>query len=369
MRAASMSDHMITVDGKRFVLLLAILCGVSAGEVPSVPQSGDPTISAALATIVNTRHVPAMAGAILTSAGIQKCGAAGWRRAGDPTPVTVDDQWHLGSDTKTMTATLAARLVERGLIKWDSSVAEVLPDAGSGWGSVTLDQLLTHRAGITVEPDYWQIPDRRTAIRVITAKPPSSPSGTTYWYSNSGYVLAGAMLERVAGHSWEELLRTEVWLPMHMAGCGFGGMGIAGMIDQPWGHTGQGRVASNGPKADNPPVMGPAGTVHMPIRAWAAFIADQLKGARGDAGLLPVAAYKHMQTPWPGGDYALGWQVTQRSWAQGPAYTHAGSNTLHMAVVWMAPGIDRAILICCNQGEADAACDDAAIALLKLATP
>ena len=47
--------------------------------------------------------------------------------------------------------------------------------------------------------------------------------------------------------------------------------------------------------------------------------------------------------------------------------THTGSNTMNTAVVWMAPGVDKAVLVCCNQGEADAACDDAAVALIKLA--
>jgi CubicO group peptidase (beta-lactamase class C family) len=337
------------------------------GQDAPEPQSGDPAISDALARILTQHKVPAMAGAIVTSAGLQKMGAAGWRKAGDPTPATVDDQWHLGSDTKAMTATVIARFVERGLLRWDSAVSQVLPEAGPGWDKVTLDHLLTHRAGIAIEPNYWDIPTRAAAVLIITARPPATVPGSTYHYSNSGYVLAGAMLERVAGQPWEALIRSELWEPLHMEGCGFGGMGTPGRVDQPWQHKGTGEVAGNGPQTDNPPVMGPAGTLHMPIKAWASFIADQLKGARGELALLSTPSYKHLQAPWPGGEYALGWIAVQRSWAKGAALTHTGSNTMSTAVVWMAPGVDMAVLVNCNQGEADAACDDAAVALIKLA--
>jgi CubicO group peptidase (beta-lactamase class C family) len=118
---------------------------------------------------------------------------------------------------------------------------------------------------------------------------------------------------------------------------------------------------SNGPGADNPPVLGPAGTVHCGIHDWAPSIADQLRGARGKAALLSPESYRLLQTPHFGDDYSLGWGVVEREWAGGRALTHTGSNTLYLAVAWLAPARDFAVLVCANEGEDSAAAADEAI--------
>jgi D-alanyl-D-alanine carboxypeptidase len=158
----------------------------------------------------------------------------------------------------------------------------------------------------------------------------------------------------------------KLWQPLGITGAGFGGMGTTGQVDQPWGHWQDGTLAGNGPAADNAPCMGPAGTVHMPLADWALFIADQLRGAQGRPGLLRAESYHHLHQPPPGGDYACGWQVVQREWAKGVVCTHAGTNTRNYAVVWMAPAIDLAVLVCCNQGETGAVCDAAVQVALAL---
>jgi CubicO group peptidase (beta-lactamase class C family) len=357
------------------ILLLLLLVGTHAhaAQVPwpqaPAPRDGDPRLTAVLADIQRVHHVPALAAAVVRGGKLVTAGVVGWRKLGDPTPATVADQWHLGSDTKAMTATVAARLVERGLLRWDTTVGEALPGVPAAWTAVTLDQLLAHRAGAPENIPWRLQPDRTAAVRAITATPPSAPPGAAYHYSNAGYVLAAAMLERRTGRTWEQLIAEELWGPLGIAGAGFGGMGTPGAVDQPWGHQPGGVVLGNGPAADNPAVMGPAGTVHLPLADWARFIADQLHGARGEPALLAADSYRHLHQPWPGGDYARGWIVVQREWAKGPALTHAGSNTMHYAVVWMAPGIDLGIMVCCNQGDADAACDSAVAALLPLFPP
>lgn len=178
------------------------------------------------------------------------------------------------------------------------------------------------------------------------------------------------MAEEISDKPWEEMIRTTVFAPLQMTSAGFGGTGTPGKINQPWPHVGQGRpTPANGPDEDNPPVMGPAGTVHCSLADWAKFVTDQLRGLRGQPGtLLKAETYTQMHTPPFGGDYAAGWLVVQRPWAGGTAYTHAGSNTMNYAVVWMAPLRDFAVLVVTNQGGAgmDTAADDAAAALIGL---
>lgn len=331
------------------------------------PQAGDPRLSAIAAQASAAGVVPAMGIAVVSSKGVRAIGVAGWRKAGDPTPVAVGDQWHIGSCTKMMTATVAARLVERGVLRWDVPVATLVAPGkpvAAAWSTVTLDQLLCHRGGLEANCAWRNLPTRMAAAERVLGVPPALPVGE-FAYSNTGYVLAGALCERAAGKSWEDLIAAEVWMPLHMTSAGFGGMGMVGLVDQPWGHLADGTVAGNGPEADNPAVMGPAGRVHLSLPDWGLFIADQLRGARGQAGLLTVASYQHLQAPWPGGDYARGWVVVGgQPWARGSAYYHNGSNTMNYAVVWMAPAIDFAVLVTANRGDSDAACDQAAAAAI-----
>jgi hypothetical protein len=179
------------------------------------------------------------------------------------------------------------------------------------------------------------------------------------------------MVEKVTGKSWEKNLMEHVFAPLKLTSAGFGGTGTPGKIDQPWSHTADGQpVPQNGPTVDNPPVMGPPGRVHCTLQDWSKYVADFLRGMAGKPALLPTAAYKTLATPPFGGDYALGWIVTERDWAGGTVLTHSGSNTMNYATVWIAPQRDFAILACTNQGgdAAHAACDAAVVALMKYHT-
>ena len=131
--------------------------------------------------------------------------------------VTADDLWHIGSDTKSMTATLVARLVERGVIGWDDTIGEhlgaVIEDMDPVYPALTFRHLLSHRAGLPanigmVDMIRFQMegtggrpmPEQRLdyATRILRTAPAAEPE-TRFFYSNAGYVIAGAMLEQVMG--------------------------------------------------------------------------------------------------------------------------------------------------------------------------
>ncbi|MGH7953150.1 MAG: serine hydrolase domain-containing protein, partial [Limisphaerales bacterium] len=344
------------------------------------PEADDKAVTQLLKPIRQKFNVPAMAAAIVTSDGIKFVGAVGVRKRGTEVPVGLNDLWHLGSDGKAMTSTLIARLVERGQLKWNSSLGEIFPELTSQMNpefqKVTLLQLLSHRAGL---PANLNLADylgndvqtlRLRAAREELAKKPQSAPGSKFLYSNLGYIIAGAVVEKITGESWENAISNEVFKPLQMKSAGFGGTGTPGKIDQPWPHTSDGNPTSqNGPDMDNPPVMGPAGRIHCSIQDWAKFIQDQLRGARGESGtLLKPESYQKLQTPTFGGDYALGWIVAQRSWAGGKALNHGGDNTMNFANVWVAPKKDFAILVCINQsGDTALKASDAAVgAMIKL---
>jgi CubicO group peptidase (beta-lactamase class C family) len=366
----------------RFVILtLAFAGAVAAMPSRAFCQAGDNEVVKMLEPIREQYKLPALGAAVVTSEGLVSKGVAGVRKKGGDVPVTIDDQWHLGSDTKAMTAVVVATLVERGKLSWSTTLGSVFPDLAAtfpeDFRQITVEQLLSHHAGQTSNLDWRKLsrsaPDvtdqRLNVVKTAAATRLSSRPGTTYEYSNLGYVIAGAVAERAGGKPWETLMRDFVFTPLGMTSCGFGGLGTAGKVDQPWPHDAAGKPAAlNGPLVDNPAVMGPAGTVHCSIADWSRFIADQLRGAQGKSGILKAETYTILQTPHFGGDYAFGWLVTSRPWAGGRVLTHSGSNTANFCVVWIAPARDLAVLAVTNQGgEAAQKGTDAGVSALILA--
>ncbi len=326
---------------------------------------------------LRARHnLPGLAGAIVQGNDLAAAGAVGVRRVDADAPLTVNDLFHLGSCTKAMTATCLAVLVEKQKLAWDDTLAGVFPERADtlhpDFRAVTLEQLLTHRAGIPRDgpwadlgPGFTPTAQRHNLLTVMCSRPPETQPGTACRYSNAGYALAGLMAEARAGVSWERLMRVELFAPLGMSGCGFGAPGSPDSTGQPLGHDfREGRWIPQ--HRDNPPALGPAGTVHASLADWARFVSLHLRGSRHPSRLLPADAFTRMHTPPPGGDYAHGWQVVDRAWAGGRVLTHNGTNGLWFSTVWIAPERDFAVLVTANAGgdSAARACDEAAAALI-----
>ncbi len=116
------------------------------------PLPAQISLDATLTPFLSRYDLPALAAAVVKNGEIQAAGAVGTRRAGTNIPVTINDRFHLGSDTKAMTALLAAGLVEQGKLHWDSNVAAIFPELSKkmdpGLRKVTLEQLLSHTGGL-----------------------------------------------------------------------------------------------------------------------------------------------------------------------------------------------------------------------------
>ena len=127
-------------------------------------------------------------------------------------------------------------------------------------------------------------------------------------------------------------------------------------------------VRANGPAIDNPAVIGPSGSVHCSIADWAKFIADQLRGERGDPALLKTETYRVLHTS-RGDNYGFGWFILSgQNWAGGTALQHSGTNTMNFSLARIAPQRDLAVLSVTNQGgdQAQKAITEATDALIRL---
>jgi CubicO group peptidase (beta-lactamase class C family) len=338
----------------------------------------EPSLASVLDPIRAKYNLPALAGAIFTTDGMVEMAAVGVRKAGTTIPVTTDDLWHLGSDTKMMTAALAGTFVVEKKLSWDDKVISFFPEIADkvppSIKDVTIAEVLSHQAGLSENLSLWSrfflsgspSQQRQMAATTILEYPAYTPG--TFHYANNDYILIGAILEKIGGKPWEDLMRERIFQPLGMNSAGFGGTGTIGKIDQPWPHFDGGVPApTNGPAMDNPPYMGPCGAVHCTMTDWAKFLIDQLRGGTGMKALLPNDIYQAMQTNMAAkNEYGYGWCVCNRSWAGGKALTHTGSNTMNFCNCWLAPSKKFGVLVCTNQGgdKTFNACDDAASAMI-----
>jgi CubicO group peptidase (beta-lactamase class C family) len=330
---------------------------------PEIPEDS----TQALEQIRDKYNLPGLAVAVVKDGKICDRAAVGVRKTSDGTPVTTVDHFHVGSCTKSMTATLAAMFIENGQLRWDTTVTEVFP----GWKgkmdkqyeTVTVEQLLTHRGGIPGEPPWrawlsaWQengtpTQQREQFIQAVLAQPPAVAPGAKMIYSNQGYAIIGAMLEKISGQSWESLITDKLFKPLNMASAGFGPPGATGKVDQPWGHSLMLSLRIPSQK-DNPPAIAPAGRVHCSLDDLARYAVFQMEGERKD-GLLKAETMRRLHTPPEGSDYAGGWFCFNRDWAGGRALWHNGSNTLWYMSMWLAPEKNFAVIIATNIGGSDA---------------
>jgi CubicO group peptidase (beta-lactamase class C family) len=384
-------------------------CGKSATAtlttMPTTSNVSDITsINDVLQPLLEQYQIPAIAAVVISDGNIIAQGAVGERKFGDSTPVTIDDQWLLGSCTKAFTATLIGILVEKGKLNWTTTMGEIYPELRDRmlpkYRDVTIIELLSHHAGMISNTTdagyppgttaaYWlgltePITQQRYEFTKDILCQPDSPAvnalpapGTTFLYSNVGYVIAGAAAEQVTGKSWEDLVTTLIFQPLGMTTAGFGAMSTGGLVDQPWLH-----YISNGtiipvppdyPRIYGPAVDGPAGMIHISVKDWAKFVTMHLEGEKGGSSLLKPETFKILHTP-PfdtGAGYALGWFYQTDPFTGGMALWHGGTNGVNYAYVWMSPKSDFAILITTNIGgnDANSACNNVIATLVQQFLP
>jgi CubicO group peptidase (beta-lactamase class C family) len=358
-------------------LALLLLLVVSGNIVAQKPSDND--TAKTLESIRSKHDLPALAVIAIKDGKVCDRGAVGVRKSGEKAVVTMADHFHIGSCTKAMTATLAGIYIDEGRLRWDTTIAEALPDLKgkmhADYEAVTVEQLLHNRGGLSTSPPAkaweraWQekgslVEQRSEFIAAALADKPQATPGKEMIYSNQGYTIVGAMLERIERKPWEQIVTEKLFRPLQMKSAGFGYPGAKGKLTQPWGHTRQKSINSPA-QSDNPPVISAAGRVHCSLDDFAKFAQLHL-GVPTVPQLLKPDTLKRLHTPPAGGEYACGWVVVDRPWAGGKAIMHNGSNNLWYAVMWLAPNKQFAVISVTNvAGEAaETACDNVAASMI-----
>lgn len=327
-------------------------------------SSGVKDISGDVYAAIRDNDVPAGAAGTIEDGALTSLGASGRRMAGKKFRVTTDDRWHLGSSGKAMTSTMVARLIERGVVDWDTTVLDLYPKLDGkitgDFGDVTIWQLMTHRSGIsdvnvvgslaklgTLDGDRME---QRQDMVPILLKTDSSGVGD-YSYSNWAYALLGAMAERATGESFENLMRKYVFGPLKMDSAGFGAQGRDGgkVLYQPRGHTSSGkpRTAAHD---DLLPYLAPAGLMSMSVVDWGKFLKAHMGLKVGKVQLLKASTLDRLHTPYDGSGtkYAAGWYVTDVGGNR--VLSHDGTNGTWYSTVQLIPERKFAAFSVVNQG-------------------
>ncbi len=217
----------------RLGLMGAAVCALSL-----VMSTRAADLDATLAAAMAGTKVPAMSVLVMRDGKVAETAVRGVRRNDRAEPATLNDVWHIGSDAKPMTATLITRLVDRHVLAWNTPLARMFPELAESmrpeYRSVTLIELLTHRAGLAhdvADVTYFNAffndtrplsEQRHDYIAHALQEAPIAPPGTKVSYSNTGFIIAAVIAERATGMSYEALMQREVFDPLGITHVGFG---------------------------------------------------------------------------------------------------------------------------------------------------
>lgn len=294
------------------ILLLLITTNLSAQEVSTT------TFSDTVNALMEDYHIPGAAVAIIEGGEVVFAEGFGVTDTQTGEPVTADTVFPIGSISKSFTALAALQLVEQGLLDLDAPISTYVSDLtlaeDDAADQITLRMLLTHTAGFgdIVLPTLEQYEDRDAVIADFERVPIAFEPGTTRSYSNYGYILAGYIIETVAGQSWENYVRANIFEPLGMVNSSFGS-NLLGEPSYAAPHTFdliEGSISI--PFYEDIDLSGPAGSINATINDMASYLlmhmgnnTDTNQAVVSDEGLAQL----HLLS---GEGFAYGWFALQK---------------------------------------------------------
>jgi CubicO group peptidase (beta-lactamase class C family) len=314
-----------------------------------------------LETFRDRHRVPAVGVAIVARDGTVSVRVAGVLHRGSDEPVRPDDRWHIGSCAKALTAALWARLVEAGHTSWDAPLGSFFPDLGvhPGWMERTVAEALTCTAGVRANPSRRDMkaayvdtrdPGEQRTDAVHRALATAPRNSGRFLYSNLGYVVVGAAVDRVAGVPYEAALQTHLLDPLGVTTAGFGPpprvWGQAPRLLAATVAAGRGSPMSpDNVRSDNPPLFTPAGRLHLTLADWSRFHAMVLADGHD---ILRRETIERLLTAPRGGRMTMGWAPAPQ--LDGVRLAMQGSNTMWSAAALMSADGERTALVVANDG-------------------
>jgi D-alanyl-D-alanine carboxypeptidase len=165
--------------------------------------------------IMERQHIPGMAVVVIKDGLVLELKGYGVTDTTGKQPVSPDTKFPIGSITKPFTAMAIMMLVEEGRVDLDKPISQYLSDLPPEWQPLTLRQLLSHTAGLSEDYAWQKI---RQPQDLISAGKPNLdfPPGEAESYSNTGFFLAGLVIEKVSNQPYEDFVRDRIFVPLGM---------------------------------------------------------------------------------------------------------------------------------------------------------
>lgn len=265
-------------------------------------------------------NIPEISYAVIDSKSTMEIVALGRHSVDLQDTATLNDRFHIGSNTKAMTAFIIAKYVEKGKLKWTTKFFDLFPEwkakSKPEYAGISLKDLLSHKAGIQPfqgEGDP-QIPDFKGANPekrkqfgqfVLTLEPVKLDEQNPFIYSNAGYTLATLMLEKVTGKSWEQLVEKVFNKDLKL------NVKLSWPENQKrkdtWGHSTENDKLIPVPSTVDYHLdyTEPAGDINIKLIDYVKFIQLNLKGLEGQNNYLKSENYKFIHKGVE--NYSLGW--------------------------------------------------------------
>jgi CubicO group peptidase (beta-lactamase class C family) len=208
------------------IALLLCSCAAFAAAPSDSRASGvDRTRLPAAETVIReemkAQQIPGVAVAVVDHGTVLLAAGYGYANLEHSVPVIADTVFQSGSVGKQFTSAAVMLFVEDGRLSLDDPITRYLPEAPREWAAIRIHHLLTHTSGIR-DYGYEASYDTRRAmteaelVRMACAQPLEFQPGERYSYSNTGYLLLGAILDRIGGRHYSEVLRERIFEPLGM---------------------------------------------------------------------------------------------------------------------------------------------------------
>ncbi len=168
---------------------------------------------------IQRQHIPGLALVVLRAGKIVRADGFGLANVELQVPVKPETIFQSGSVGKQFTATAVMMLVEERKIGLDDSITRYFADAPATWKDITIRELLSHTAGLGDYPKDFDFRRDRTEdeeLKLIESLPLAFPPGTSWEYSNLGYVTLGILIHRVTGEFYGDFLQHRIFEPLGM---------------------------------------------------------------------------------------------------------------------------------------------------------
>lgn len=300
--------------------------------------------------------------------------SSGVRAVGDAAALDPNDTFFLGIASKTMTSILVAQLIDQNIIKWETTVGDILKKykIHPTVKNITIETLLSHTSGLVeaeklkvwsnlYDKKYSSKRARELLVESILASPAQFTKGTSPEYNSSGYVLLGAMLEQLTNFTWEELVQNKILNAIGMKSCVFGfyGKETPDKVMQPWPHEWVGNeykaLSPENPKSDFPPAFAPAGNLRCNGQDWIRFLMEMNYGVFKESTFLAEKTYNKLFTVVNNKNINLAhFGVSEKMWGGGQVFFNIGVHDAYASFSTIVPRREIVLLVFTNAGDKNA---------------